>query len=207
LLSITTAPTPRPPHGTNRLPASWETGVALISPEEGEGAGAAARVAARRWTTSALGLLRGRAQASRDPSSTANALVNRRRDLGATIIQYHPGRRVASRAHAFERACDTEYGRRRSRRRSTAAGFWAIGSCARRLRVDHADRATRCCFFPGPAGAECTGGGPHWCRSPDSVPSKADPNRSTGDLHDEVWTPIAYNEASTPTRCDATPRG
>jgi len=61
--------------------------------------GGEALVPARGWTTWRLASLRGRVRHA-IRRRTANALVHRARDLGATIIHYHRVYAIASRAHA-----------------------------------------------------------------------------------------------------------
>jgi len=133
-----------------------------------------------------------------DPSSTANALVNRARELGATIVQYQ---QVTAIRVAGSRVVgiDTEAGPIDAPVVANCGGLWA-DRLLRPLGIDVPVKPTRhqMCFFRRPAGFA-------------SHPAIADPSRITymrpehGDLtihgllaYDEVVDPDHYNEGADP---------
>ncbi len=117
-------------------------GVALLSPAEVK-----ALVPAARVDDVALASYEAESGYA-DPSSTANALVNRARDLGATIIQY---RRVDAIRIAGSRVI--------------GVGSGPTGCCARSAsRCRSRRHATRCASSAGRAGSARTRRWPTWSR-------------------------------------------
>jgi sarcosine oxidase subunit beta len=133
-----------------------------------------------------------------DPSSTANALVNRARELGATVIQYQRVDAIRT-SGARVMGVQTETGSIDAPVVVNCGGLWA-DQLLRPLGVDVPIKPTRhqMCFFRRPAGFT-------------QHPAIADPSWMTymrpehGDLtihgllaYDEVADPDRYNEGADP---------